>query len=114
MASKTTRLKIYDGRGLHRIVSEAAAGVAHATIAAGLNRDGIPVPRWDGDARIGTPPANMKDGYNLITKANPGVWDAAAIALVLAAPEAVATNNYAVARATLSGDSDLQTTLTIS
>jgi hypothetical protein len=108
MSSKTADIDIATVR---RIVREDAAGTAHATIARGLVDDGVAVPRWDQNPVNGTP-GSRTDGYCLPTDlANPDKWTAAAVAAVLASPQAVTTNGFAAARAVLG--SDRTTRLTI-
>lgn len=108
MSNTTEHFAIDD---LRRIARHVAAGLTSAQIARQLTDAGVQVSR-DATNERATPTGALPNGYNLPTEpGNPSRWTAAAVDAVKAAPEYVATNNYAAARAKLG--SDFTTTLTI-
>ena len=85
-------------------------GVVSTPVAAGVD------PTGEGDCAtiyvVDQAFPEARNGHCLATEpGNPSRWTAAAVAQVLAAPEASPTNNYAAARAKLGSDSS--TTLSV-
>lgn len=103
----TTTTTPFSRLELERMVRRSAAGLGNADLAALLNDEGIPVPRWAGievDKVPASALAGRRDGYTLLGPADvAGRWTAEAVALVLASPEASPTDGFAVARAHFPG-----------